>query len=162
MSNTKFFLQCTKIQRNHICLFFCRMLMLPLCPGWTWKDVLRVFRRRLHSSRESMKRFVQIYIYIYSPDFQWPLIYVSVTKNIGYNVHSFPNGWELSARSLSQPPRAPHPILYIQHIHWPLTGRPLKSRSLDVLSTFYLTCKDEMVTCACVCVSAGPDSEGAV
>lgn len=37
-----------------------------------------------------------------------------------------------------------------------------QASEVKVLSTFYLTCKDEMVTCACVCVSAGPDSEGAV
>lgn len=37
-----------------------RMLTMPLWPGWTWRDALRACRRRLPSSRRSMKRCVDL------------------------------------------------------------------------------------------------------
>lgn len=33
---------------------------MPLWPGWTWRDALRVCKRRLPSLRRSMKRYVTV------------------------------------------------------------------------------------------------------
>lgn len=33
---------------------------MPLWPGWTWRDALRVCKRRSPSSRRSMKRYVSV------------------------------------------------------------------------------------------------------
>ena len=41
-----------------VCVFVSRMLTMPLWPGWTWRDALRVCRRRSASSRRSTKRSV--------------------------------------------------------------------------------------------------------
>ena len=43
-----------------ISVFVSRMLTMPLWPGWTWRDALRACRRRLPSSRRSMKRSVDM------------------------------------------------------------------------------------------------------
>lgn len=37
-----------------------RMLTMPLWPGWTWRDALRVCKRRSPSLRRSMKRYVSV------------------------------------------------------------------------------------------------------
>lgn len=55
-----------KNRKYHFLLPYCifvissRMLTMPLWPGWTWRDALRVCKRRSPSLRRSMKRYVSV------------------------------------------------------------------------------------------------------